>query len=400
MMKLKGVKSKLKTFYTFFIAPPKQWKKPKISEILIYDTVNSKYLATYLTNYSVEIIALRGESINITCLLRAIFTLCFWKGKRKQAYVDVFIRSVVPRIIITFIDNDIDFYTISNRFPNIKTIFFQNGSRSEVGDIFENLVPSDKYYVDYMLVHGSAIGKYYQKFISGLTIEIGSLKSNEVTKSMNVEPQSIVFVSQYFDKPKNNKALFIISELQSIYWEQFFSAEVQALKFLDKWCIENDKQLLICGRGINDTSNEKKFYTEYLTMCKWKYVPRSDFYSSYRLIDSAEIVVFIDSTLGYESIGRGNKTASFSCRMASLNSEGAKFGWPAKLPKNGPFWTSEADENQFQSVMDYLNTVSDIDWEKTRQNYVCEIMEFDAGNTRFITLLDQLLTKPRNLKYA
>ena len=38
-----------------------------------------------------------------------------------------------------------------------------------------------------------------------------------------------------------------------------------------------------------------------------------DIYGCYNLFDAAYVVVFIDSTLGFEALGRGNKTASFSC---------------------------------------------------------------------------------------
>ena len=43
--------------------------------------------------------------------------------------------------------------------------------------------------------------------------------------------------------------------------------------------------------------------------------------------------------------------------------------------------------------MDYLNTVSDEDWEQTRQENTSELMEFDPGNTSFVALLDQLLPR-------
>ena len=45
--------------------------------------------------------------------------------------------------------------------------------------------------------------------------------------------------------------------------------------------------------------------------------------------------------------------------------------------------------------MDYLNKVNDEDWEKTRKHYASELMEFDPGNTRFVALLDQILTKTK-----
>jgi surface carbohydrate biosynthesis protein len=162
---------------------------------------------------------------------------------------------------------------------------------------------------------------------------------------------------------------------------------------LGKWCAKNNMRLKICAMSSEHTSQEKEFYADLLRGSEWEYMPRSDQYTSYKLVDAAKIVVFIDSTLGYESIGRGKKTASFSCRGVNLGREGTQFGWPGNFQNNGPFWTNEQDEQQFQRVMDYLNTVSDEEWEQAREPYASELMEFDPGNTRFAALLQQLLTK-------
>ena len=165
------------------------------------------------------------------------------------------------------------------------------------------------------------------------------------------------------------------------------------LEFLDKWCAENNKILEICGRGKDKDGPERDFYADQLNNCEWQFKPITDNFSSYKLIDDAEIVVCIDSTLGYESIGRGKKTAIFSCRGRSIHSVATNFGWPADLPNNGLFWTNNQSEMEFQRVMDYLSSVNSEDWRQTCQLYASELMEFDPGNTRFINLLDQLLTK-------
>ena len=80
-MKINRLKSKLKLFYTIFIAPPKEWQLPKKSEVLIYDACGAETLAPYLTKYNVTTMEVRGESINVPCLLRAAVTLKFWKGQ-------------------------------------------------------------------------------------------------------------------------------------------------------------------------------------------------------------------------------------------------------------------------------------------------------------------------------
>lgn len=395
-MRFNRLKSKLKNFYAIFIAPPMQWRLPKKSEILIYDACEAEVLMPYLTVYSVEIIPLRGESVNILCLLRALLKSSFWRGKPIQAYVDAFIEAVSPKVVITFIDNNCSFYGISKRFPDIKTIFLQNGIRGELADIFGCLVKSGSYHVDYMLVFGSSVGRKYKTYISGSVLAIGSLKNNTVKKSLDAIDGSVLFISQYRDKPKNNAPFIVGVDGTSISFDQFYSADMMAIKFLSRWCTENKMRLKICAMSSEKTGPENQFYADILNGCVWEYIPRSDQYSSYKLVDTAQIVVFIDSTLGYESIGRGKKTASFSCREVSLNSAATRFGWPADIPNNGPFWTNDQDEKQFQRVMDYLNTVSDVDWEQTRQRYVNELMEFDVGNTHFIALLNQLMPKCRH----
>ena len=112
-MKINRLKSKLKSFYTIFIAPPKEWQLPKKSEVLIYDASGAETLALYLTKYRVVIMAVRGEAINVPCLLRAAVTLNFWKVWKYHpiiAYAESFIKAVSPKVLITFIDINSNFF--------------------------------------------------------------------------------------------------------------------------------------------------------------------------------------------------------------------------------------------------------------------------------------------------
>ena len=105
-MKIIRFKSNLKLFYTIFVAPPKEWKLPKKAEVLIYDTCGAEVMMEYLTKYNVTTMAIRGESINVPCLLRAAITLNFWKFWKYNPftlYADAFIHAVSPKVIITFI---------------------------------------------------------------------------------------------------------------------------------------------------------------------------------------------------------------------------------------------------------------------------------------------------------
>ena len=179
---------------------------------------------------------------------------------------------------------------------------------------------------------------------------------------------------------------------ETVFWEQFFASEPKVLAFLKDWCSKSNKILRICGRSNDTKGVEASYFSSHLEGCNWEFVPNSGPFSAYELIDSAEIVVGIDSTLCYEALGRGNKTAVFSCRGDHLNNDAARFGWPAALPLDGPFWTSKVAPDKFQEIMDFLATVSETDWNAIRQTYTTELMQYDAGNTRFVALIEQLLS--------
>ena len=393
-MRIRKIKSDFELFYSIFIKPPKKWRPPLKSAILIYDEQALSILAPYLSNFSFNSIALRGESINIHCLIKAMLKLKFWKLKPIEAYSEAYIEAVNPTLIITMTDNLKSFYELSKSFSNTKTIFIQNGTRGISGDIFDNLQKSDKYHVDYMLVFCSEIGKYYQKFLSGEAIFIGSFKNNAIKKMIYKDARDVLFISQFIERENNSDIWYYENDGTPVYWDLFFETEKIILNFLDKWCFENKKQLKICGRYKKEDTNEKDFFKKNLHNCEWVFIPRQEDGCSYKLVDSSEIVVHIDSTLGYESIARGKKTATFSCRFPLREIDKRfPFGWPKNFSSNGPFWTNNQDEKQFQRIMDYLNSTSILDWHNICQQYNSDLMEYDPGNGQFVELLGKLTQK-------
>jgi surface carbohydrate biosynthesis protein len=396
LLSLLNARRKLYKFYKLFIKPKFYWKLPKKSDILIYDACGADALAPYLAEYKSETIFLRGELVNIPCLFVAMFRVKFWKGNPVDAYVDVFIRLVSPSIAVTFIDNSPGFYTISSRFPRLKTVFLQNGRRD---DWLDRLPNPPKFHVDYMLFHNIAMGRYHQKFISGSALAVGSLKNNRARKSVDGPGEGVLFVSQFRERPVGGGAFFRQPNGDEVYWEQFYEADARVLRFLSKWCAEKNKPLRIAGCSPDNESAERAFFANCLPGCDWEYFPKSDLYASYGLVDAAELVVFVDSALGYESIGRGKKTAGFSCRGGFVGAETRRFGWPAALPDNGPFWTNELKESEFCRVMNYLAMVSDVEWKRAQSQYGPDLMAFDTDNRQFSALLSQLLP-PRESDYC
>lgn len=110
----------------------KVWSKPKQAKVLIYDRVGSEVLLLYIDSEKVEILDTRSESINLYVLLSTILSGKF----NMRDYFDHFIKFVSPTFAITFIDNNSTFYRLKETAPDVTTIFVQNGTRSEICDIF------------------------------------------------------------------------------------------------------------------------------------------------------------------------------------------------------------------------------------------------------------------------
>ncbi len=391
--KLSKLQLKLNFLYKIFVASKWHWKPKDKCEILIYDATNAELINPYLSNYQVEILAIRGEFVYLFCLLRAAVKLGFWIDSPLRVYADVFISLTSPKLVITLIDNNENFFSISHRFPNVQTLMIQNGTRGEIGDIFGRYKQNNEDYVDWMLVHNDAIGRLYRHCIKGRTLSIGSLKNNSYIKSTSEVSQSILFISQYHEKPHDNSPLWIEPDGVAIYWDSFFDADKKIIAFLDKWCFINQKKLIICGRSPEKNGLENTFYQRYLKLCEWEFVSRKGAYSAYELVDASEIIVFIDSTLGYEALARGKKVAGFSCRLLNKSSTFFEFGWPTQLPNNGPFWTNDLDTRQFERIMNYLSGICDTEWKRILLEISNDLMVFDPNNALFTRVLQNIIPK-------
>jgi surface carbohydrate biosynthesis protein len=136
---------------------------------------------------------------------------------------------------------------------------------------------------------------------------------------------------------------------------------------------------------------EETYFRELLG-CDPEFLESEEPHSSYSAVDSAEVVVTIDSTLGYESIARGNKTAIFSYRSKICKSWKGDFGWPRELQGEGPFWTMTPDPDSFVRILEYLFEIDDIQWRKvTEAVNFSSYMVYNPDNTILKSTLEKVL---------
>ncbi len=372
--------------FSLIFLSKKEWRFPAKADLVFYDSVGYGVFEDYLSRYNPVILYVRGEVLNIPILL-----LSLWKGSIRK-YAEVFVLYTRPKLIVTFIDNNPLFYELKSKVPDIVTMFVQNGFRGEIGDIFGYLQPKESYSVDYMLTFGNDIGKKYSEYIKGNYLPIGSFKNNKtIKKSIESRNDCLLFISQYIAPSNNQSEPFFKEQDGSVYhWDQFYEAELLLLPFLKEYCLKNHLSLKVCGRSKKEDQDEINFYRTYFDGLNWSMTSNEAI--SYEIIDSNDLIVFVDSTLGYEALARGKKAAAFSARCKSLRNNSYRFGWPGDFPEDGSYWTNRMDTSVFEEVLDYLRGVSEEAWRmELERSGFSNLMEFDSGNTKFMQLVDQIL---------
>ena len=374
----------------YFIGAKKVWKWPNQSDLLIFDAAGQDVLLKYLQPWNPEVLHVRNELINMPVLLSSIFR----RGRIFDTYKDCFIQKVRPKLVVTFVDNDLSFYAISQRHASVKTMVIQNGTRSYYDDVFElldgaTLESINGMAVDYMMLFGTNVGARFSSFIKGNVIPIGSLKNNMLPTTHIRQTNVVAFVSQW------RKSGFSLNGIFHTHESFFRQADTPIIQFLVKYAHEKNKRLTIIlanNKDSLDRTDEEAYFRE-LVGEDVVFLEPAGAYSSYQAIDIASVVVGIDSTLIYEAAARGVKTAIFSIRSNLLGIKGFTFGWPFEFADDGPFWTNHPSVEIFERIIDHLFEIDDEHWHAELVGHSFDkVMKYDRNNT----ILKSILTKELN----
>lgn len=343
----------------------------------------------YLQPWKPEVLHLRSEQINMLVLLASVFR----SGNHLDAYVDCFIARVRPRLIATFIDNNTRFFAIRQRHPEVKTLVIQNGWRGYDRDMFQTFdrmdtVRRSALSVDYILSFGSVVGAEYARYITGAVVPIGSVRNNLTPKTQLLQQGAIAFISQW------TQNIFAIGDADCSHEEYFGKADRPILRCLAQYAREKAKRLVIIPRHLQQDdlrAQEEAYFCELLGQ-DCEFLEPQGRYVSYQAVDAADVVVAVDTTLGYESIARGNKTAMFPVRSNLLGIPGWTYGWPGDFPDEGPFWTNCPDPDAYVRILDHLFEIDDAQWRQDLEaTNFSSLMIYNPGNSILKSILEKEL---------
>lgn len=361
------------------------FSKPKKSKILFFDK-KSEIFHTYFKNNEYSSLNLSKE-INFYILIKLI--LNFKKISTYNYYYE-YIKMTKPKVIISFIDNNIYLFKIYKLFPEIKVVAIQNGIRTKL--FFDNLKKQANLKCDYILTFGLEISKQYKKYINCKTKVIGSFLNNKNLKKMKIKKRkSIVWIAPKFHK--ENGIEWISKPTHFVTAKNFYKYERIILPKLFKITKKLNKNFEVVSKQ-NDGKKlklEKKFYEQMVGSKDFKMLPHKGQNTIYKVSDRVELCLNTTSSFGLECLARENRVCFLNVKTKDKVLKYLDVFWPSKIKKNGKFWTNMIDSKSLEKVIKYALYSKKNSWKKNTNKLIQNNISYDKENKTFQNLIRSLI---------
>ena len=375
----------MKRAYQYFRGTKRVLRKPPQADLLIIDRGTASPLDEMFAHHAPHVLEIRGESINMRALLRAVPKIHLGA----LAYIEAYIDFVKPKLILSRTDNNATMWQLKRR-KNVpyQVALVQNGARASafflVPDISNSLNAETKSLniADKYFVFGERVGQILATRVNTKFECSGSLVLNNVDFRRNREKISI--------KRESLSEIALISTFRSKEIELNESHKL-IYRSLDKFLASTNYSLLIIGNGISTIEKEleEKFLSSIFFNCKF----RVEFFrmggDSYRHLESNKWIVTGQSTLGYESLVTSVPVGFLHPEALIYN--GRDFDATSNLGSSGLCWSRSDDPQEHNRIFTYLDTVSDEQWEHDSGWIRDQLMVYDYGNTKIRTYVEGVL---------
>lgn len=361
--------------------------RPKKTDILIFDKMGHETLvdAIKLKKEEFSCCSTRLEDLNLFVLIKMILN-----GKMSyKSYLKQYIKLSNPKIVLTFIDNNLFFYLLKKDFPNIKFISVQNGFRflnDSMLSVLNNSKIENNYYTsDYYFVFNNQMKRLMEQYINAKYIVSGSLKNNKFPmKTVDYKLNgNIGFISRFtqaifksLEKKNDNNVDYIVHKFSS-----------KLLISTAEYCKKYNKKLSILTTRPAWIENEKNYYNTILKNYDFEYLLKEHELDSYHNLSKVDVLVSPSSTLGSEALGRGFKVLYFSEDQIL----GSNLGWPFVKNLQGPFFSNKFDYHNVEKMINYISKLPKEDWLNILDEYSDYTCAFDHDNSILKNLIRKTL---------
>lgn len=343
-------------------------KKPKQADVLVYDLNSFPSAKILFEGYDLSVMCVRYEEVNLFIFFKSLLSNPF---KIKENYIKNYFKYVNPKLIYSSIDNNPGFYKLKNFLNNVKIMSDQKAIRDPV--FFESLKKDkDNLSCDISFVFNNYEKGELSKYVKSNFYLSGPNYNNSLPLLKKYETNNVIFVSGKLETPNVDN----------------YEYERKIFLNLLRYCEENSLKLSFKEKNgfydhkfsINsqsDLKNREFFFKKYFgNSNKWSFIPydldkKSKLFKE--LYCESSLIIFTDSTLGYEFLSRGFKCVSFTDSFPIYRQEHL-------FEKKGLFWTNSTDFNEMKNLIDKIKNMENIEWEKIYKKYSKELLPYDENS--------------------
>ncbi len=361
---------------------------PRRRPVAIVDAEAADDLLPYVRDGAATIVDLRRSHLNAWVLARTLL-----RGRRSMLdYAAAYLRTVKPSVVLTMIDTTPLFYRLKERWPSATYISVQNGWRAHefVRDLHAD--GGGPLVADRVLCFGEVAAGLYREHIDAEPVVIGSLRNNAAPQSApDAGRRTIALISTLRDKVDLESSMVGYDGEPLVRYREVFDRRLTLATWVAEFCSSADLHLRVVGKD-RDSSRERGFYIDILGPegDRWSFAARRGPNSSYEEVSRARIVVSTSSTLGYEALARGSRTAFFMLDAELPGRFGDRFGWPLPLGDDGALWANHLDRRAVDGILGRLHAMDDVEWATVLHDWVPRLIDHDPGNTRLRAMLGSL----------
>lgn len=277
-------------------------------------------------------------------------------GNVRRLWLYACLREINPKVVITYVDNDYDFQWMCSYYKSAEFIAIQNGVREKYdlskwlpnyphparrvrlsqfycfGDFEVDLYPQYDHHVENFHPVGSLRASYFQeKYAMTVSEDYSS---------------AICLVSQWVTA----------SDMKNCLWPEFYESFSKLCIYLRKYIEQNECSLTVALRGR--TQEEQDYYRDKLGSLPRLIRNDPATMESYRAVNSAEVILTANSTLGREAFSCGKRVLFCNCSKDSNYD----------FPNHGIWSLSHPSYEEFSDRLSKLRGISDQEFIKLSQS--------------------------------
>lgn len=252
----------------------------------------------------------------------------------QDIYLNAIIQAVKPKVVLTFIDNNIQFSKLcrANKDESIKFIALQNGSRLQWQEqlfLFKNKLIDRNINLDYFIPLFLCFGEFEKDECKKYSIKVekftyvGNIRLSNFLK--DVELKKIIIKKNKYDVCLLSDHGAWLNKYDGVQINKITKAYqgiVKLIKYTIKVSQKNSLKFIFSfkrSHGSPGYEDEQRWFKENLTVDEYNYIKKNSSlhkeYSSYINSFESKVIVANTSTLLRENISCGNKI--LSCNLTN-----------------------------------------------------------------------------------